>query len=329
MSTLSRTDQLRTLFPQIFYRSPVPAALTHVESGAYIEVNDAWVELFGFARDEAVGKTRKELNIWADAEQQQIFSALVRGQGIVSHFEVSGRKKSGEMAHVLLSCEILEYHGERSVLTVLHDISERKRAELLLRESEERFAMIFSHSPLAMSVARMGDGVMSQINRAYEKLTGYENEELAGRSAIDAGLWVEPAAHARLLSQLKGGTINASIETQLRKKDGSLIDLMFTAALIRVGDIELLLSTLIDMSDVRRIARQKAETEARFEKMVESSPVATTLTRLDSGVYLGVNRAFEALLGYPREEVLGKSSIDLGIWTDANARDHLWLPRVH
>ena len=323
MSSPSRTDRLRILFPQIFYRSPQPLSLSEFDSGSYVEVNDAWLALTGYARDEVIGNSRSELNLWVDAGgRARILESLAAGEA-VRDVPLQCRKKSGDLAEILFSADLIESEGVQCLLAALQDITELKRAGRLLRQSEERFAAIFENNPMAMTVARHADGVYLQVNRAYEKLLGYRREEVLGKSTLDLGVWADPRSRARMVARLERDGGSTSIEAGVRRRDGGVFEAIFTAARMELDGVAVIHGTVQDISELRRISRQKDETEARFEKIVESSPQPMSITRLSDGLYLGVNRAMERILGYSRAEMIGRSSIELGVWVDPAVRGEL------
>ena len=321
---LLTTGRMRALLPEVFYRNPLPSAVHELsEEARYIEVNDAWLAFFGLERDQVLGKPLREIQIWASDEQRLRLRERLQQNPRMRDVEGVARRAGGTTADILVSTEPFEQNGRDCLLSVFTDITARKQAERLLRRSEARFAAIFESSPLAMTVARRVDGVYLQVNRAYEHLLGFNRDEVLGKSTLELGIWADPEARARLIRQFAGDGTSASVEAQVRRKDGSLIDVIFTGALIELDGVEVIHGTVQDMSELRRIGRLRAESEARFEKLVEFSPLPMTVTRLDTGVYLGVNLATETLLGYQRGEMLGRSSLELGIWVDPAVRDEL------
>ena len=323
-SGILTTGSWRVLLPDVFYRNPMPSAVHEVsEEARYIEVNHAWLAFFGLKREQVLGRALREIEIWASDEQRRRLGSLLRQQAQMRDCEGRARRGDGSEADILLSWEPFEHAGRRYMLSVFTDITGRKRAERLLRHSEERFSAIFEASPLALTVARRSDGVYLQVNRAYERLMGYQRDEVIGKSTLELGVWADPESRERLIHRLERDGAGASIEARVRKKDGSEFEAIFSAALVEIDGVEVIHGTVQDISDLRRIARLKTQSEQRFELVIETSPLAMTFTRLEDGVYLNVNRACEELLGYSRKEMIGKSSVELGVWVDPGVRDQI------
>ena len=135
-------------FLTIFRASPLAMGIGAVEDGCAIDVNDAYLEFFGYHdRDEVIGRTAAELNLWVDpAQRSELLRRLQLGEK-VRNVEARFRKKSGDIATALFSMEIVPLQGQPVAVTMRVDITDRVRVEQALRESEERFALFMRHLP--------------------------------------------------------------------------------------------------------------------------------------------------------------------------------------
>ena len=122
----------------IAFRSiPDGLVISHMENGKIVEVNDGWHKVFGYSREEVIGKSALALKLFADSADRERAMALLRRQGSLRDFEVQIRQKSGALNTVLLSIEILQIQGEQYLLAVIQDINERKRAEKKIKSQLE------------------------------------------------------------------------------------------------------------------------------------------------------------------------------------------------
>jgi PAS domain S-box-containing protein len=124
-------------FSKAFRSSPDAFAISRQGDGMILEVNERWEEILGYTRDEAVGRTAWELQIYLDPGERVRLISLVRERGSVRDFEVDIRKKSGEIRNVLVSAEPIMIRDEPCLILILRDVTERKRTGEALRESEE------------------------------------------------------------------------------------------------------------------------------------------------------------------------------------------------
>ena len=122
------------LFAGAFRRAPLYLAVTSLETGEFVEVNDAFVEITGYSRAEAVGKSAQALGLWVDPAEYTEGRSELESQGFVSEKEGRFRMKDGEVRDFLISAEVTELNGETRVLNAAVDITRRKRAEDALAE---------------------------------------------------------------------------------------------------------------------------------------------------------------------------------------------------
>jgi PAS domain S-box-containing protein len=130
-----------TLFRKAFYASPVSLGLCTLAEGRFIEVNDRFVRLLGYSRDEMIGRTDLELGLWPDHDTRARLFQTIQERQTVTDFECRVRTKFGEWRDVLISLERVEPHQDSCLLFLTHDISERVKVEGQRRQAEKMDAV--------------------------------------------------------------------------------------------------------------------------------------------------------------------------------------------
>ncbi|MDZ8139095.1 MAG: PAS domain S-box protein [Nostoc sp. DedQUE04] len=131
-------QNLAQKFAKAFSCSPDSITISTLQEGRFIEVNDSFVNLSGYGRDEAIGKTSFELNLWVHDRDRLNLVQELQSTGVARNLEIDFRKKSGEIITTLLSAEVIDLNGIPAILAVHHDITERKQVEAQLRFCAQR-----------------------------------------------------------------------------------------------------------------------------------------------------------------------------------------------
>lgn len=196
-------------FAKAFRSSPDDITITALADGRFIDVNESFLERSGYRREEVLGRTNIELNIWADPEERARMVKSLQEQGAIRNWECRLRAKSGEIRVKLISAEIIELGGEPCILTLGRDITERKQMEQELRESEERYRTVTETATDAIMTTDEESRIIF-VNRAAEKTFGYPQAEMLGQP-----LSVLIPEYRRLVHQADGaqglGTAEAAI----------------------------------------------------------------------------------------------------------------------
>ena len=125
-------------FALAFRASPDPLVIGRVKDGTILDINESFLDLFGYKREEVIGQSSVSLGMFAHPKGREQAVALLRQEGKLRHFETHIRNRAGEERVVLLSSELLELQGESVFLTIMHDVTEQQQAQAALRESEGR-----------------------------------------------------------------------------------------------------------------------------------------------------------------------------------------------
>ncbi|HUP47041.1 MAG TPA: ATP-binding protein [Thermoanaerobaculia bacterium] len=139
-------------------------------------------------------------------------------------------------------------------VVVTRDVSERRRAEAALRESEAKFSIAFDRSPLALTITSVEDGRLVEVNEGFVRLSGYSREEAIGSTPEQLGLWLEPRIRAARFERLRAGKAVPDIEARFRVKNGQELVGVIGSALVEINSRPCVLSSVIDIT-----ARKRAE----------------------------------------------------------------------
>lgn len=164
-------------FARVFRSSPDAIMVTSLQDGKIIDVNDGFEKRTGYTRAEVVGLTTPELNIWANPSDRDVFLQSLQTEGRLINLEAGVRIKSGDIRACLISAEPLEIGGRPCVVSITRDITERKRAEMALMDSEARYRSVVT----AMSegiVLYDATGNIVTANESAARILGIDKERM-------------------------------------------------------------------------------------------------------------------------------------------------------
>ena len=116
------------------------------------------------------------------------------------------------------------------------DITQRKRAEEALRESEEKFAKAFNLSPDSITLSKIETGEFLEVNSGFERVFGYSRDEAIGKSSLDLGLYANPADRNRMIQMLNRTGKVQELEVEGRRKSGEILTGLLSADTAKVGE---------------------------------------------------------------------------------------------
>ncbi|MBI5605137.1 MAG: PAS domain S-box protein [Deltaproteobacteria bacterium] len=163
-------------FAKAFRSSPYAMTLTRASDGRIIEVNEAFVQITGYESREVIGKTTFEFRLWVNEEDRVAVVGELSKGGKMQGREFLFRIKSGAIVIGLFSAEIITINQQAFILSSISDITNRKKAEEALRESEERYRQVVENASEGILVAQ--NGRIKYHNPKIEELIGYSTEEL-------------------------------------------------------------------------------------------------------------------------------------------------------
>jgi PAS domain S-box-containing protein len=174
-------------FVSLFQRSPVPLALLSINKDRYIEVNDALLQQSGFQRNDIIGKTAQEVQLWADMADRQPYLDLLQRQRYVDRYEIRTRHKDGHVVTCLLSSRIVESGGEPMILFSPIDVTRQREIENEIRELNIQLEQRVRQRTINLEEANheLGSALSSLKNMQGELL---RSEKMAALGGLVAGV---------------------------------------------------------------------------------------------------------------------------------------------
>ena len=286
-------------------------------------VNKAFTEMFGYRLEEVMGRTTQFF--YADPEDYLDQGKIRYRVGVQVDFplyEINYRRKDG----TVFSCETLGAEVKDATgatlgfVGITRDITARKKAELELRKSEEKYSKIFNNEIDAIVIFDGETQKLIDANAAFLQLYGYTREEALHLKAENIS--AEPdKTIATIKKTAREGNMRIKRRLHL-KKDGTEIVVDIGAVPIMLQDRQVIFSRIQDITEHVKSEKKLRELEKRFRIAFHTSPDAININKMD-GTYVEINEGFTQLTGYTRKDVIGRSSIDINVWNNLDDRKTL------
>jgi PAS domain S-box-containing protein len=270
------------------------------DRGVLIDANDQLSRMFGYEPVEMIGKNGIDI---VAPESRNLVSKQIQYdfEGAYEHMAI---RKDGSVFPVEIQSKSMRYEKRKVQVVAIRDITERKKAEITLLKSEERFSKVFRTSPAPILILRLKDLRWIEMNAAFEKLSGYRREEVIGSNAGELKLWADPKDRQLVLQGLRQGVQAPAREFRFHTKGG--IDKICRLSIEKIElDGELcLLVVLTDLTERESMEATLRESENKFRTIIEQARDGITLVD-EKGVIIEWNAAQEKIWGVKRSDVLG------------------------
>lgn len=264
--------------------------------GIYVDINDGFTQLTGYTREDVIGISSLDINIWYFAEDRKRLTKKLLKDGYVSNLESVFRCKDGTLKTALMSARIIKINNTPHILSITRDISERKLLEDNLVESEKKYRKLFEKSNDAIFIIDKKTGNYLDANKAAVKITGYNLDELKKLSTID----ITPIDAKKRLSKITN--INKSIEfgeIEYFRPDGTT---RFALASVIPINEDKVYGIAHDITE----RKQFEDALSILSSAVDQSPISVVITDTNGSIEY-VNPKFTEITGYNLEEVIGKN----------------------
>lgn len=256
----------------IFDHTPVMISFRD-PAGRLLYVNRAWEETLGWTLEEA-RETDFFQVLYPDPDtRREVFGFMDRGGGEWTDFRLQnrhGRSVETTWARFKLS--------DGSSIGFGLDITDRKKAESALADSEVRFAKAFQVSPGALAISTIEEGRIIDVNDSWLEMFGYQRDEVIGRTNAELRISVHPESRVETIRQIREKGVVRNLEVQVRRKTGEIRDLIVSAVAVSLGGEESWLSTQLDVTDSKRAEAERGR--LLDGELVARAAAETALERL-------------------------------------------------
>jgi PAS domain S-box-containing protein len=289
-----------------FFRTTLVGVFITTRDGRWIDFNHTVLAMFGCTSREEVFRM-PIASCYVDPGERQVLVELVEREGYVEEYPVSFRKRDGTVFDSVMTVVPRRNPdgSTREFIGTLRDITERKRTEDALRESEERYRQFFRTTLDSMFITTP-EGRFIDVNDALLKMHGHRSyEEMLGVDV--ASTWAHPEERDAFLETVKQDGVVKEYPIQFKRQDGSVIDTLLTIATQKNpdGSIRAFIGTVRDITEMKHAEQALRESEERYRHIFESFEDLYYQTD-DDGIITILSPSLNRLTGWTVDELAGQ-----------------------
>ncbi len=273
-------------FRLAFRTSPDAVNISRLSDGLYVDVNDGFTAVTGYTRDEAVGRSSLDINIWVDTADRGRLASQLREAGKASNMEARFRMKDGRIVTGLISACLIELDGEPHILSITREIETIKETERALRRTNERLRHAREYTEDVIQTANVifvqldTRGHVVRLNHAAEQITGYLGRDLEGKNWFETIVPKDryPKVWEEFRKVAEAGTFPVHFENPIITKSGEERHIIWQNSVLHEnGKAAGTISFGLDITEHRRAEEKVKESEQRLAVMNRIAHVFLTV----------------------------------------------------
>jgi len=322
---LTKLRSALDMFQKMFDYNPSPMAVSNAATRKFLQVNEAFLKILGVTRNEVIGRTSSELNIFINSDTHAETLRNLMERGYFTDYEmIIKRVSDNQIIHGIFSGVLINYQGEQLILTVMMDITERKRLEQTLLEYKKA---VESSKDLIAAVNH--DYVYLFANKVFlrykkmteEQVVGHTVEEVLGKDIFEK--YIKPKAD----ESLKGNEIEYEMKMTYPELGLRCMSIFYSPLKDDKGNITGAVAVIRDITERNQQEQALRKKEEEFRQLFQHAPIGIVHSSADNFRILRSNPRFSEIIGYSEEEIKNMTFADY-THPDELQQDKIFLARL-
>ncbi|MBN1251479.1 MAG: PAS domain S-box protein, partial [Bacteroidales bacterium] len=313
-------EKQKIVLESLFYENSSIMLMINPETGKIVETNQAACNYYGYSYNQLISMNINEINT---ATKEEIYEQMQKAKKDESkNFFFKHKLANNEIRDVEIYSGKVNYKGQMMLYSIIHDISERKKAEQINKEIEEKFSKAFQNSPVPLEIIELETIKYFDVNNEFLNHWGYTRDEVIGKTPADLN-FVEKEQMKLLVERIKKERSLKNLELVFKTKSGEERNILRSAVIINIGGNEFLYSTSIDITEQKKVEKalklqnqqlsdintKLDESEKKFHLLADTTPAAIMMYQDNKWLY--ANKAASEITGYSNNELLEMNFWDI------------------
>jgi PAS domain S-box-containing protein len=301
-------------FVKAFQSNPAALSITRLSDGMFVDMNNAFLKLFGYERDELIGIKSTDIKMFTDNDDRKEIIRLLNGEGKIRNYELRAQNSKGEEMILMFSAEKINFHGEEHILYSTLDITERKASEENLRASREQLAAVFNGVTETIMLMDIQGNILA-ANKIAEHRLNPDKQDMAGKNIFD----ILPAGfHQKRKQQIAELVRIKEPITFLDKFNDTYQEISLYPVFDAEGNVKQLISSALDVTERIKSEEKLRASEQKLNDIYASMSEGLALHEIvyDSQgkavdyIITDVNPAFVTNTGLDRGKIIRKKATE-------------------
>ena len=306
-----------SLLAHLFESNPDCMTVAEIDTGRLVMANEGCMTMLGYDREQIVGRTSLELGLWVEPQARETMVALLRRDGRLRDHPISLRAADGRQLETLVSAATFEHEGRAYMVSHARDVTQAER-------DRRAYEAIVAGASVGIAFTRAQR--FAHVNPIFEQMFGWPHGGLVGQST--RVVWPDPKTYQQVGDEL-GARLGAGepveLERTMRRRDGSIFRCRLRGRAVdpRRPSEGGAIWIAEDVTEKRLAEERLARSEAMLSRLFDASPDYISVSGMHDGRLVMVNDGFTRMTGYTREEAVGRTSFEIGMWHDVRERERL------
>ena len=309
---------------EIRYRRLFEAAkdgilILDADSGAITDANPYIREILGYSPQDLIGKRLWEIGAFFDVVASKAAFEELKQKEYIRYENLPLQTKDGQLREVEFISNVYLVDLKKVIQCNIRNITERKRAEIALRESEERYRRLFETAQDGVLLLDAESGAITDANPFLMNMLGYSLADLIGKQLWEVSPSFDSVANKAAFKELQRKGYIRYDYLPLETKDGQKRQVGFVSNVYLVGDKKVIQCNIRDITRRKHAEAALRESEERYRRLFETAQDGVLLLDAESGAITDANPFLTNMLGYAKEDLIGKRLWDFCAFTDRAA----------
>ncbi len=274
-------------------------------------VNDEYCRSYNISREDFLGTSfREQLPVHEREKIEGHLASLTPEQPLLTYEHGSSGPSGQRWQHWTMQALFDEHGNLVEYQAIGKDITESVYAKEAIRLSEEKFSKAFHSSPAGMAIIMMSDGTFVDVNDSFARISGFNRDELLGKSISSYDIYVEPEDRARISEAIDRYGVLQDHEVHIKTRTGEVRTVVVSAESIQLGDVRCLLMLINDITDRLRFEDNLRRSERQYRLLADNMFDLVGMCDV-KGIFTYVSPSYRMVLGYSEKELLGKPAYSL------------------